>query len=149
MFTFSQQFNIISKARSKNLVSSKKLFQLQDQNIVTRRKLLYYTKDISTTMLNSVSTSINLINKARYQTVDIILNNNDICLIFGKFIIKLIIIAIYFQINLNILLYSHLLKTILLCQYIFLKLVFLRLNLSVIPIFPINLSLQINEARLI
>lgn len=58
--------HIRSKIRSKNLVFGKKLFQVQDKNIVIWPELLYYTKNMPTTMFSNIYTSISLVNEARY-----------------------------------------------------------------------------------
>lgn len=59
-------------------VTSKKLFQMQDGGIVTRLRLLYYTKDIPTAVFSNVCTPISLVNGARYIFVCIVPDDNSI-----------------------------------------------------------------------
>lgn len=67
---------IKSKIRGGNFMLNKKLFQMQDRGMVIEIKLLYYTQSMPTTVLSNVYILINLMNKARYQAIDIIPNNN-------------------------------------------------------------------------
>ncbi len=61
-----------SKTRNENLVTSKKLFQVQDGGAVTGPGLLYYTEGMPTAVLSNVCTPIGLVNGARYISVGII-----------------------------------------------------------------------------
>lgn len=54
------------------------MFEVQDRGIVTRLGLLYYTKDMFTVMFSNICIFISLVNEAKYQAVDIILNENGI-----------------------------------------------------------------------
>lgn len=51
---------------------------MQDGGTVTRPRLLYYTKNMPTAILSNVCTAIGLVNGARYQAVDIVLDKNSI-----------------------------------------------------------------------
>ena len=68
--------HIKSKIKGKNLLSSKKLFRVQDGGIVTGLKLLYYTENMLTTMLSNVCTLFGLVNGTRYQAIRIVPNDN-------------------------------------------------------------------------
>lgn len=61
----------------------------------------------------------------------------------------LMVIAIYYQMDSNTILYSHFLKALLLCQFISLKFTFSKLDQFIISIFLINSSISINKVRLI
>ena len=61
-----------SKIRGGNLVSGKKLFQVQDRGTVIGPGLLYYTEGMPIAILSNVCTSLGLINRARYQAVGIV-----------------------------------------------------------------------------
>ncbi len=50
---------------------------MQDRCIITRLRLLYYTKDMSIIVLSNICTSIGLVNRARYISIDIVLDNDD------------------------------------------------------------------------
>ncbi len=67
-----------SKTRNENLVTSEKLFQVQDGGAVTGPGLLYYTKGIPTAVLSNVCTPLSLVNGARYISVGIVLDDNSI-----------------------------------------------------------------------
>ena len=67
-----------SKTRNKNLVISKKLFQVQDGGVVTRPGLLYYTKGISIVVFSNICIPISLENGARYISIGIVLDDNGI-----------------------------------------------------------------------
>lgn len=73
---------LTSHTRSKiidgNLISGKKLFQVQDRCTVTRLGLLYYIKSILTTVFNNIYTLIDLVNKAKYKAIDISSDKNSI-----------------------------------------------------------------------
>lgn len=56
---------------------SKKLFQLKNRGIIIRLELLYYLKNIPIAMLNNMCILIGLINRAEYQAVDIVLDENS------------------------------------------------------------------------
>lgn len=143
-------FYIRSKTKNENLLSNKKICQVQDRRAVTRPRLLYYTKDISTIVLSNICTSISVVNRVRYLVVGIVLDNNNIGLIFSKFIINLTIMINYFQIDSNTILYSLFPKAVLLLhQFICLKLILSKLNQFFIPIVSINFSILINKVRLI
>ena len=68
---------IRSKTRNGNLVTSKKLFPVQDRGVVIGPGLLYYTKGMPTAMLSNVYTPISLMNRARYISVSIVLNDDN------------------------------------------------------------------------
>lgn len=50
---------------------------MQDKNIITKARLLYYIENMSIAVLNSVYTSIDLVNGAKYQVINIVLEEND------------------------------------------------------------------------
>ena len=66
-----------SKIRGGNLVSGKKLFQVQDGGTVTGLGLLYYIEGIPTVVLSNVYTPLDLMNRARYQAVNIVSDDNS------------------------------------------------------------------------
>lgn len=65
------------KIRGRNSILGKKLFKMQDKDIVTRLKLLYYTKNFFIVILNNLYTSIGLVNRAKYQAINIVSDNNN------------------------------------------------------------------------
>lgn len=50
---------------------------MYDKKTVTRPGSLYYTKSMSIIVFSNIYTPIGLINRAKYQAVDIILDNNN------------------------------------------------------------------------
>lgn len=70
--------HIRSKTRNKNLVTSKKIFQVPDGGAITRLGLLFYTKSIPITILSNVYTSLGLVNRVRYISVSIVLDHDSI-----------------------------------------------------------------------
>ena len=64
------------KTRNRNLMTSKKLFQVQDRSAITGPRLLYYTKGMLTIVFSNVYTPIDLVNRVRYISIGIILNDN-------------------------------------------------------------------------
>ncbi len=66
-----------SITRNENLVTSKKLFQVQDGGAVAGPGLLYYTKGMPIAILSNVCILISLVNKARYISIGIVLDDDD------------------------------------------------------------------------
>ena len=58
-------------------MTSKKLFHVQDRGAITRPGLLYYTKSMLITVLSTICTPISLVNKARYISVGIVLDDDN------------------------------------------------------------------------
>ena len=65
-----------SKIRGGNLVSGKKLFRVQDGGTITGPGLLYYTEGMPTAVLSNVCTLLGLVNRARYQAIGIVPDDN-------------------------------------------------------------------------
>lgn len=67
-----------SKTKNKNLVTSKKMFQVQDRDAITRPRLLYYTKGILVIVLSNIYTSFSPVNRIRYISIGIVLDHDSI-----------------------------------------------------------------------
>lgn len=67
-----------SKTRNKNLVRSKKQFNMQNRGTVLGLGLLYYTESILIAMLSNICFPISLINEARYIFEGIIPDDDNI-----------------------------------------------------------------------
>lgn len=51
---------------------------MQDKSTITEPKLLYYTKNMPTTVLNNICIPIYLFSRAKYQVIGIVLDGNSI-----------------------------------------------------------------------
>lgn len=67
-----------SNSRDEGLIISKKLFYIQDKNVLIELKLLYYIKSIPIAMCNNIYTPIGLMNRIRYISMGIVSDDNDI-----------------------------------------------------------------------
>lgn len=60
-------------------MKSKTVFQLQDKNNITICDLFYYIKNTLIVVLNNICICLDLIYSIKYQAIDIIPYNNEIC----------------------------------------------------------------------
>ena len=59
-------------------MTSEKLFQVQNRSAVTGPRLLYYTKSMPTTMLSNIYTPIDLVNRTKYISINIVPEDDGI-----------------------------------------------------------------------